>query len=509
MENAVFANVLAALTIVPLIVTWASEGITAIRSMTRRRAIEAVILLAGLLAISATVFDSALGSDGPLVLLYLPLPFLLWGALRFGTVGASTSFALVAFLVIWGAGHSMGPLGARSPAENALSVQLFLIFVGPLLLCLAALSGERESAQRLLRSSEQRFATAFRSSPIAMSIARQTDGRIIEVNDRWELLFGYRRGDALGRSIVDVGRIHPDAADEIRSLASTQGSIPHVEVDIANKEGEIRHLVIAGVTVEMGGEPCFIANFTDVTERRRTEELNQKLAHASRLTAMGELTASIAHEINQPMSAILSNVDAAEMLLDSGKAHDAELRQILEDIRSDDLRAAEVIRHVRGLAKKQQIEVEPIDLNDLISAVLRLVAPVAQRRNVTMSASFGELSHVTGDRVYVQQILLNLLFNAMDALAEALDHRRTLAVSTTSHPGKVLVAVRDHGHGIAQDRLEMIFDSFFTTKKDGMGLGLSIARTLVEALGGKIWAENNADGGATLCFTLPVGASGS
>ena len=499
------SNVVAGLTVIPLIVTWARGGIAAARSARRLRLVEACVVLGGLLGIAVAVFDTALTTNAPLVVLYLPLPFLLWAALRFGMIGASTSFALVAFLVIWGAGKGLGPVGGALHAETALSVQLFLIFVGPLLFCLAALSEEGRSANRLLRDSEERFAKAFLSSPTAMSITRRANGEIIEVNDEWEILCGYDREEAAGNTAVDLGLYDASVNERVKHLVGAMGRVTHLEIDLRAKHGEVRHVVMAVETVDMGGEPSFITNLTDVTERRRTDELNQRLAHASRLTAMGELTASIAHEVNQPMSAILANLDAAEMLLDAGKGSDAELRQILADIRSDDLRASEVIRHVRGLANKRQVDLQPFDLNDLVAAVLRLVAPLAQRRGVAVSAEYGKLPPLHGDRIYVQQVLLNLLFNGMDAMAETPEGQRQLMVRTEyDRRIGVTVSVRDSGHGIAPSDLERIFDSFFTTKKDGMGLGLSIARTLIEAHGGRIRAENNANGGATIRFTLPL-----
>ncbi len=504
-----FANVVAALTIVPLIVTWTQDGVGMLRTMQRRRSVEALVLLFGLSAVSIVVFDSHFGTDGPLVLLYLPLPFLLWGAVRFGSIGASTSFAIVAFVVIWGAGHGMGPLATGLSVDNAFSVQLFLIFAGPLLLCLAALSEERERAQRKLRSSEQRFAKAFRSSPSAISIMRQTDGRIIEVNDQWVALFGYSREEAVGRTADQLDlHVRHDAYEEIRRLVAERGRVANLEIEVRTRQREVRQALVSFETADMDGEACFIANITDVTERRRTEDLNQRLAHASRLTAMGELTASVAHEINQPMSAILSNVDAAEMLLDRGEVDRDELRRILDDIRNDDLRASDVVRHVRGLANKREIDLQPFDLNELVRSVLRLVAPIAQRRRVSLGASYGDLPLLNGDRIHIQQVLLNLLFNGIDAMSDVAENARQIEVSTSRDGvGRAEVAVRDCGHGIASAHIDKIFDSFFTTKKEGMGLGLSIARSLVLAHGGTIGAENNVGAGATFRFTLPTASA--
>jgi signal transduction histidine kinase len=166
---------------------------------------------------------------------------------------------------------------------------------------------------------------------------------------------------------------------------------------------------------------------------------------------------------------------------------------------------SEIIRRVRGLAKYREMEIQSLDVNELIGAVLRLIAPTAQRRRIVLSTQVVELPLVRGDWIHLQQVLLNLILNAMDAMTEVPEGKRTLTVSSAKNSdGGVKVAVRDCGHGIPPQLLDRVFDSFVTTKKDGMGLGLSIARTLVEAHGGRITAENNPDCGATFCFTLPT-----
>ncbi|HEX6851395.1 MAG TPA: ATP-binding protein [Candidatus Polarisedimenticolaceae bacterium] len=243
--------------------------------------------------------------------------------------------------------------------------------------------------------------------------------------------------------------------------------------------------------------------------RRSSEAARQKqrfeLAHASRLAVAGELTASIAHEINQPLGAILSNADTAELLLDSGGDRRDDLRQILADIRRDDLRASEVIRRLRTFLAKHDVERRPFALDEAVRDVASLLQPEARRRRVALDVHpVPDGLALTGDRVQFQQVLMNLALNAMDAAADAAEDRRTVVITVEADAGEVEVQVSDRGQGIAPEHLPRLFDSFFTTKRQGMGLGLAIARTLVEAHGGRIWAEHAPEGGAVFHVRLPA-----
>jgi signal transduction histidine kinase len=273
-----------------------------------------------------------------------------------------------------------------------------------------------------------------------------------------------------------------------------------------------RWQIIAVLALVMAQAALIAALLVQRLWRRRAEHALQRqrgeLYHATRLATMGELTASIAHEVNQPLGAILANVDAAEMLLESDNARPDALRQILADVRRDDLRASDVIRRLRALLAKHEPEREKLDVNATIADTLRLLAPESRRREVDVTSQFDErLPSVLGDRVQLQQVVLNLVVNAMDAVADAAVGRRRVTVSTRrTAEGGVEVAVADRGTGIAEGQLAKLFDSFYTTKPRGMGLGLSIARTIVEAHGGRVWAESDGSSGATLRFTLPAAA---
>lgn len=242
--------------------------------------------------------------------------------------------------------------------------------------------------------------------------------------------------------------------------------------------------------------------------RRSDESLQQQrdeLAHAARLAMIGELTASIAHEINQPLGAILNNADAAEMILEANPQRTEEVKRILADIRRDDLRASEVIRHIRGLLRKSSMEVQRVALNDVVADVMRLIGADAERRGVTVTNDLArDLPDVLADAVHLRQVVLNLVLNAMDAMKQFQPDGRRVNVRTARDRDNIVVAVADRGPGIDPGRLDRIFDSFYTTKSDGLGLGLSIARYLVEANHGRLWAENVKGGGAVFQFSLPA-----
>jgi len=245
--------------------------------------------------------------------------------------------------------------------------------------------------------------------------------------------------------------------------------------------------------------------------RRRAERAVDKhrfeLAHASRLAVAGELTASIAHEINQPLGAILSNVAAADLILGTREEKDGDLRQILEDIRRDDMRASEVIRRLRTLLEKHEVERTPVELNGVLADTAVVLRAEARRRRVELSVHQAPLAvTVLGDRVQMQQILVNLVLNAMDAVADRPEGHRTVVVSLMKQAAVARVEVSDSGNGISSDHLSKLFDSFFTTKRHGIGLGLSIVRTLVETHGGRVWAANGPSAGAIFSIEFPLQA---
>jgi C4-dicarboxylate-specific signal transduction histidine kinase len=242
-------------------------------------------------------------------------------------------------------------------------------------------------------------------------------------------------------------------------------------------------------------------------ERERTElELRQQrreLAHVGRVSLMGELAASLAHELSQPLTAIYANASAALRFLN--RRNSDESRKALEELLKDQSRAAEVVRHMRGFVKKEvPAEYQAVDLADVIGSVVALVRSDAALQRVEVICDIdSELPPVSADRVQLQQVLLNLLLNALDAMT-ASTSVRTVTITARARDGMNRVAVSDRGQGLSEPDLERVFAPFYTTKREGLGMGLSICRAIISAHGGRLWAENNDHGGATFHFTVPV-----
>jgi signal transduction histidine kinase len=248
--------------------------------------------------------------------------------------------------------------------------------------------------------------------------------------------------------------------------------------------------------------------------KRRQADIDKHYAdvtHAARLALIGEITGAVVHEVTQPLSAILSNVEAAELLLQRPEPNLALIREILSDVRRDDLRAHNVVRRLRVMLRKRELQYENVDINALVTEALTLITADAGRHNIVIRAILDPgLPAVPADPVHLQQVLLNLIVNGMEAMKETPAAERRLDVLTERlHDQFVEISVIDRGQGIAPEHTEHVFNSFFTTKPEGMGLGLSIARSIVEMHGGAIWAENRESGGSAFRFTVPFAAHGA
>jgi two-component system sensor kinase FixL len=506
------SNILAAFVIVPFVVSCATTGWRRLREMVLGKLPEGLLLMFGLLATGVMVFAAPLEKPEMLpALLYLPLPFLLWSAVRFGPVGSSTAFMIIALIVIWGAGHGRGPFLGGLPGDNALSVQMFLIFVGTMLLLLSASVEERRRSEHLLRSNNERFDLVLRATNDVIFDWDMTADQLWW-NKNGDIFFGRLSDKRETRFSAWSALLHPEDRDraisQVQGAMDTGGQTFEAEYRLRRRYGGYANVNSRGFIVQDGeGKPCrVIGSLIDITDRKRAEEANQQLAHASRLAILGELTASIAHEINQPLTAILANADAAEVLLDQKIVRTEELKQILHDIHQDDLRASDVIKRIRTLVKKSDLVMRPFDMNHAIREVLKLVNADLTRQKVKAETRLEPIPLLYGDEIYLQQVLLNLIINAMEAMSETSDpDKRFLGIETQcTETGYIEVTVWDSGTGIAPDAQERLFESFFTTKPQGMGLGLSISRSLIKAHRGDIRASVRPGGGGCFTFYLPT-----
>ena len=310
--------------------------------------------------------------------------------------------------------------------------------------------------------------------------------------------------------------VHPDdiATFQATIARALAGDDPDFFFRIVVASGTVKYILGAAHHPEqMIGRPVFVGAMQDVTAARMAEDaLNRartELAHVSRSMTLVTLTASIAHEVNQPLSGIITNASTCLLMLASDKPNLERARPVVERILRDGKRASEVIRNLRSLSSRKAPRNEALDLNDATREVLTLSSNELQRSQVTLQTDLDpRLPEVMGDRVQLQQVILNLILNASDAMLQVYDRPRELRVATRLEgPGRILLSVRDSGVGIEPDNAERLFQAFFTTKKQGMGIGLSISRSIIESHAGKLWASANPGPGATFSFSIPCMAA--
>ncbi len=344
---------------------------------------------------------------------------------------------------------------------------------------------------------------------------RSADGGLLYVSPSCKRVSGYAPEDFIADPELMRELILPEdrkAWDEHRWKAEGTPGINEVRFRIRNRDGEVRWIEhVCQPVMARGGEFLGVrATNRDVTARERAAieamRLREQLLHAGRVAAMGELAASLAHELTQPLAAILSNAQAALRLLAAEPPDVEEVRASLADIVDDDKRAADVIKGVRTLLKRGDPDYAPVDANDIVRQVAALARNEALAKRVDIKLELAEdLAPVLGDRVQLQQVVLNLLLNAIEVMGEEGAGPREIVVRTTERAGRdIQVAVRDSGPGVGADEADHLFEPFYTTKGEGLGMGLTVSRSIIERHGGRIWAENNAERGATFYVTLPV-----
>jgi len=345
--------------------------------------------------------------------------------------------------------------------------------------------------------------------------AKDREGRFTLANQALADAYGTTVENLIGKTDADFNSNHDEVeffrrVDQEVIATSRERFI--AEERMTDARGKIRWLqtMKRPILAADGSGNQVLGASSDITRRKQTElelqEQRAELAHVARIWTMGELAASLAHELNQPLTAILSNAQAALRFLSGKPADIEEVRETLQDIVKDNSRASEVIRRMRALAKKEAPEFAPLDLASLIRDVVVLLHSDAILQNVNIALELDDdVPAVRGDKVQLQQVVLNLMLNAFDAMKDSPMSKRSVKLRLEDNgAGLVQASVRDRGTGLSGDKLDKIFEPFYTTKREGLGMGLSICRSIIETHGGRLWAENNVDSGATFNFTVPV-----
>jgi PAS domain S-box-containing protein len=420
-------------------------------------------------ALGIFVFDQTpAGPNTSPALLYTPIPLLIWAALRFGLGGISISMLTITFQAIWGTMRGHGPFLAQSPTENALALQLFLLVTAAPLMLLAVVIEEERRSKEALRESANLMGLAADAGNLAMWVW-DVSGDDVWMTERGRSLFGLAP-DARLDFAATSDRVHPEdrtaREDAIAQALQTRGEY-EVEYRVQQADGTARwiHGRGRGVGPDDGTGAKLFGVSMDVTARKQAEasaaQKRAELEHVARVATLGELTTTLTHELRQPLAAILTHSYIGERLLDAPEPDLQKVRGTLDDIREVTERADGVIGGLRAMLRRDSTSAGSTNVD--VNTVIRMVERIA---------------HGDANRVVV----------------------RTYSLDESN----VLVEVQDTGTGIAADEIESIFDPFVTSKPEGLGLGLSICRSIIERHGGRISAANNPDRGATFSITLPV-----
>lgn len=372
---------------------------------------------------------------------------------------------------------------------------------------------ERHRAEQALRASEEKYRSL--TDNLSVGVFRSTPGpkgNYKEVNSAFMRMLGFREKSKLYRFSAYELYQNPADRDKFSRKMIQDGAVKNEELFFKRSDGTLFCGSVTAVVVkdEHGTPLHYDGILEDITELRQAKEEAQKrreeIAHMGRVATMGELSASLAHELNQPLTAILSNAQAALRFLAGDTVDIDEIREILGDIVADDRRAGKVIDRLRSLFRKGDSKKQSVDVTELINDVISIIKIETSIRNVSIETKLQTgLAPVLGDKIQLHQVVINLIMNASEALTEAEDHPGKIVISADmTDENMVIVSIQDNGTGLPENSITKLTQPFFTTKPEGMGMGLSINRTIIDAHMGRLWAENNSDGGATFNFTLPV-----
>lgn len=503
------SNILATLTLVPLIVNLAQTGGRLSRRYGVRDVVEVAVLLIGLWSTCALVFLTVHPEPGELVRLYMPLPFLVWAAMRMSVSGVSLCVASVAAFAITGILQGRGPFATGHPLDDVMGLQVFLILAAVSLLLQCVSMGELRNARHIVVQRGERLQLALTAARMGVWDWEVGSNRLAWSSSAHDFAGGEPHSETTIMRMLEL--IHPDDRPIVTSaFAAVSDGADELEVEFrwlrASETNDPGWAAAIGKVLLYDGERHLLGVHMDVSERKQQElqmrEQREQLSHLSRVAMLGELSGALAHELSQPLTAILANAQAARNRLLQGST--GEVQEMIEDIVTDNKRAAEVIRRLRALFTRGTSDAAPVDINECVRDVISVGHGDLVARNITAEVQLARnLPDLWADRIQLQQVLLNLILNACDAMRDNSPGERYLRISTQlTAEGEIGIEVRDRGVGIGN--VDRIFEPFFTTKPHGLGLGLAICQTIVGAHRGRLWATNNPDRGATMHVVLPV-----
>ena len=508
------SNAVGFLTLGPVLLIWIIGRPQPSASALSRHLSEAIALGVGLVVICAIAFQFT-SETIPIslmpVLLYAPLPLILWSAIRFGGKGASAAILVVVVVVLFHALNGSTLFVASDIVTNVFALQVFFIGLSATVLLLGVSIDEARSAERTAQESQERMAFAAAAANIGLWHFEPSTNNFWASDHCCAMLNVAPDLPLTARTVQAV--IHPEdrraAVDVMRSATNAEREVTG-EFRVVASDGQVRWLRARARSDhdEQGRAFQISGIFMDITSAKEAEaeaeRRRKELSHLMRVAVLGELSGAIAHELNQPLTSILSNAQAALRMLGGGSLDRLALREVVNDIVVEDKRASDVIVRLRGLLRKGDSRIETVEINQLVRSTLDLVHSELISRRVRVRTELAEhLPSVNGDAVQLQQVLLNLILNAMDAMSATPVSRRVMTISThVTLADQIETVVADQGGGLRPEDESRAFEPFFTTKPNGLGLGLSICASIVNVHGGRLTLDNGSRG-AQARFTLP------
>jgi len=508
-ETRTLSNSLAALTILPLALACAPGAIRTMRTMRRVDVLETGALLAGLTAASMAVFLQTHETSHSPMLLYAPLPFLIWAAVRCGACVVSLCTGIMSLFAIVGVLHGEGPFAAHSPEHAARALQTFLITGSASLMLLAAALSELRKTRSLALSRLERLNLALESAKMGTWDWDLTQDRL-----SWTAVsIGSQKALARSESLAPrelLSRIHADdRALLVSAFDRPDGRECEAEFRIREPNDRMAWIQVRGRAIEdcHGQRHHMIGIYSDVTRRKAKEAQlvmqREQIARLNRGLLVGALSGSLAHELLQPLTAVRNNAAAARALLNRARPDLHTIKDALGDIVRGNERMIKIVQQMRALFERRELACQQIDVNECIEGVMALERGFLVAHEVTADLRLDVgIPTVAMDAILLQQVLGNLIVNACESMLQNPATERNIEVVTKSHQDGVEIVISDSGTGIKDT--EQIFEAFFTTKDHGIGLGLAICRMILTTHGGSLWAVNNPARGASLHMTMPA-----